>query len=91
MLNKKGEPMTQTEAILIDLKEGKLITPLDALERHGCFRLAAIIHNLRKEGYNIKTTKVSNKLSGAKYARYSLISGEKNTEKEYLTNKVYQF
>ena len=82
---------TQADAILKDQKEGKLITPLDALERHGCFRLAAVIFNLRKEGYNIKTTKVSNKLSGKKYARYSLISGEKNAEKEYLTKKVYQF
>lgn len=44
---------TQTEAILSDLEQGKRITPLDALEDYGCFRLGARIFNLRKDGYPI--------------------------------------
>lgn len=44
---------TQTESILSDLEQGKRITPLDALEDYGCFRLGARIFNLRKDGHPI--------------------------------------
>ena len=40
---------TQTEAILSDLEQGKRITPLDALEDYGCFRLGARIWELRHD------------------------------------------
>lgn len=31
------------------------ITPLEALEAFGCFRLSAIIYDLRKDGWKIRT------------------------------------
>ena len=44
---------TQKQRILNDLKGGLYITPMDALKEHGCFRLAAVVCDLRKEGHNI--------------------------------------
>ena len=38
--------MTQTDEILQALRAGERLTPLAALERFGCFRLAARIHEL---------------------------------------------
>ena len=46
---------TQKSKIKQHLESGQPITPIDALERYGCFRLAAIIHTLRHEdGMNIE-------------------------------------
>lgn len=42
--------------ILNALLNGEELTPLDALRRFGCFRLAARIFDLRKEGYVIEAT-----------------------------------
>ena len=50
---------TQNEQILDYLKSGKSITPLEALEKFGCFRLSARIFNLREDGYNIITKNIS--------------------------------
>ena len=50
--------MTQNEMILADLEKGVKITPLTALSRYGCLRLAARIQDLRDRGYNIKTEMV---------------------------------
>ena len=36
---------TQKQNILDHLKSGYGITPLDALQKFGCFRLAAVIHD----------------------------------------------
>lgn len=46
---------SQTDAVLAHLKSGATLTPLEALERYGCLRLAARIENLRQCGYRIKT------------------------------------
>ena len=48
--------MSQNAQILADLKRGRVITPLQALNSYGCFRLAARIKELRDQGHNIKTT-----------------------------------
>jgi hypothetical protein len=51
-----------------DLMYGKSITPLQALNKYGCFRLAALIHKLRKEGMVIETEYVTkNSKTFAKY------------------------
>lgn len=42
---------TQNESVLKHLRSGKKITALEALQRYGCFRLAAIIHNLKNKGF----------------------------------------
>ena len=63
--------MTQHAAVLDYLKRGNCITPLEALNMFGSFRLGAIIFVLRAEGYNIATTMVNN---GKKhFASYKLI------------------
>lgn len=45
--------MSQCDAILAALQSGEHITPLDALQRFGCSRLAARIHELNKSGHGI--------------------------------------
>ena len=66
--------MTQKQSILDHLRSGKTITPLDALNLYGSFRLSSIIHDLRQEGFNIKTE--LNK-EGKHYAIYSLEANDK--------------
>jgi len=62
---------SQSDNIKSHLIRGNEITPLDALNDYGCFRLAAVIHNLRNEGMNI-TTKII-KSNGSNFASYSLL------------------
>ena len=66
-----GEKMTQTQSILSHLKKGKTITPLLALKKFNCFRLAARINNLRDEGHSIKTT--IKKINKKRFASYKLV------------------
>ena len=63
---------TQKNMILSYLKEGKTITPLEALRMFGCLRLSAIIFILKHDlGYDISTTRV--KTAKGKYvAQYKL-------------------
>ena len=63
--------MNQKEQILYYMKRGNSITPIDALNKYGCFRLSAVIYDLKKEGYNIQTTMVNNP-NGKKFAKYTL-------------------
>ena len=46
------------------------ISPLEALEKYGCFRLAARIAELREDGLNIET--VQTKQGNKTYATYQL-------------------
>jgi hypothetical protein len=63
--------MNQNKQIAKYLKRGKKLTPIEALIKFQCFRLAARISDLRKDGMNIKTTIV--KLNNNKQvAQYSL-------------------
>ena len=62
---------SQAKRILEYLKDGNGITPMDALDLFGCFRLGARIADLKKMGYDIVTERV--KVEGGKYvARYHL-------------------
>tara|TARA_B110000503_G_scaffold131107_1_gene205258 strand:+ start:447 stop:701 length:255 start_codon:yes stop_codon:yes gene_type:complete len=57
--NGKGHPgMTQSQLILDQLKAGQIITQIDALKIAGCFRLAARVFDLRREGHDIETVPV---------------------------------
>ena len=60
---------TQKSVVRQHLLDGNSITPLEALNRFGIFRLAAVVHELRDEGLNIITEKfqVSPKKRVAKY------------------------
>ncbi len=63
---------TQRSKVKKHLESGLPITPIDALEKYGCFRLAAIIHDLRHDDdMFIEKELITNKY-GTKYAKYSL-------------------
>ena len=63
--------MSQSDAILADLERGELLTPLDALKRYGCLRLAARIADLRGRGHQIET--VPQRGGGKQWAGYRLL------------------
>lgn len=46
---------SQGEQILSHLKSGQPLTPLEALQKFGCFRLGARIWDLKREGHDIRT------------------------------------
>ena len=48
--------MSQADEILAYLKTGASLTPLEALSRFGCLRLAPRCLELREAGYRIETT-----------------------------------
>lgn len=60
--------MTQTQAIRKHLLRHNSITPLEALRKFGCMRLAARIGELREEGFSVLTARVSR--NGRRYAKY---------------------
>ena len=64
--------MTQNQKIANYLNKGKAITPIEALNKFSCFRLAARISDLRNDGMLIKTKIISTK-KGANIASYSII------------------
>lgn len=65
---------TQKVQILEHMQAGNAITPLDALRLFGCMRLGARIYDLKQDGHVINTLIVKDGASGARYARYSLVS-----------------
>ncbi len=70
--------MTQSEEILTALKSGRALTPIDALEDFGCFRLGARIWDLKKDGHNIVKER-GESFDGMKkkyFAKYRLIPKE---------------
>lgn len=65
----KNATESQCTQILTALINGKRITPLDALDWYGCFRLASRISELKKLGWNIEKETVLLS-SGKRIARY---------------------
>ncbi len=61
---------SQNEQILTYLSKGKGITPIEALNKFGCFRLAARISDLRSQGHTIWTSNVTK--DGKTFANYLL-------------------
>jgi len=70
------EKRTQYLNVKEYLEEGKKITPIDALSKFGCFRLAAIIFDLRQNGFPIKTNFKT--VNGKKFAEYELTYDKTN-------------
>ena len=67
--------MTQTQQIFEHLSRGGSITPREALQDFGCFRLASRISELRKAGHPIVVERVKGRKPNGEpmsYARYSL-------------------
>jgi hypothetical protein len=56
--------------VLNHLRDIGSLTPLEALNEYGCFRLAAHIESLRKDGHRIFTQMVDE--GGKKFAKYTL-------------------
>ena len=68
--------MTQEQMVLSHLRTGLSISPLEALDKYGCFRLASVIFNLRAAGYEIQTLDGASSRNGRTkhYAVYKLTS-----------------
>ncbi len=62
--------MSQNQVILQHLSKAS-ITPLEALTKYGCLRLAARIKDLREAGHQINRQMIY--LGDKKFAKYSLI------------------
>lgn len=63
--------MNQSQKIANYLNKGKALTPIEALNKFNCFRLAARISDLRNDGMLIRTKIVTKE--GKSYASYSII------------------
>lgn len=61
--------MAQNEMILEHLLKGWSITPLEALNSYGIFRLGARIYDLRSRGIRIETENAKGS-NGKHFARY---------------------
>lgn len=59
---------SQNKTILQMSLDGMKVTPMDALNACGCFRLSARIFDLRSKGYDIKTDMVE--VNGSRIAQY---------------------
>ena len=70
---------TQANQILKALKNGEHVTPLEALNRWGCFCLASRISDLKKRGYNIVKKMIKGE-NGKRWGEYFL--KRSNHEKE---------
>jgi len=69
---KKQTPKSKFDKLKQYLKPGIKITPIEALNMFGIYRLGARIFDLREAGWNIKTEKPSNPKD--EYAVYHVIS-----------------
>ena len=65
------EAASQKTQIKKYLNSGRTLTAIQALTKFGCFRLAARIADLRKDGVNIVTNIVTQK--GKSFASYKKI------------------
>lgn len=62
----------QASLILAYLREGKTLTPLEALDMFGCFRLGARVWDLKQAGHDIRSRMIA-LANGKRVARYLLI------------------
>ena len=65
---KKDKKISKKSKVLAHLLRGESITPLEALNLYGSFRLGAIIFDLRADGHKIGTERAK----GTGHAIYSL-------------------
>ena len=65
---------SQKDQVLDHLKSGRAITPLEALQWFGAFRLSAILYDLKKDGWDISTEMVTDPRTGKSFAKYQLIA-----------------
>ncbi len=70
---------SQNAMILNFLESGGSLTPIEALEKFQCFRLAARMNDLRKKGYVIETEILKDD-NGKSYASYSIPKNQQQGE-----------
>ena len=63
--------MSQNTRIKEWQNDGNTLTPLQALEKFGCFRLASRIHDLRQDGLDVQTNFIKHE-NGNRFAIYEL-------------------
>ena len=87
---------TQTSDILQHLKDGRKLTQKEAINEYGAYRLSAIIHSLRRQGYNIDSIPLSvptryiakdGKPRMANIVEYKLDDNWNNFKQEYMDKK----
>lgn len=68
--------LSQKQMVLAHLQRFGVIDPMTAIREYGCYRLSAVIYDLRDDGYSITTRKSEeySKITGRKvqYAQYWL-------------------
>lgn len=64
---------SQDKEILKHLKKGYSLTPIEALNKFGSFRLGARIFSLKKQGHNITTTMIEVGEKKKRIASYKLV------------------
>lgn len=74
---------SQTLQIYRAMKRGKTVTPMDALELCGCFRLSARIADLKEMGCLIE-----NREKHGHYARYKLVGFASWTDAKEVLQKL---
>lgn len=67
---------TQCQMIREHLEAGHRLSPIEALDKFGCFRLASRINELRKQGLDIRTDIVEGAENGKRWAEYWLHRGD---------------
>jgi len=78
--------MTQKSQILAHLKAGYELSPLQALDKFGCFRLASVVFELKKEGHNIATIQGESVRSGRTkhFAIYKLVKSAQDKQLTFI-------
>ena len=69
---------SQAGLVLGHLLSGAEINPLEALNKYGCYRLGAVIFNLKQEGYKIRTRIEHFKKPNGRNGHYAVYKLEEN-------------
>lgn len=62
----------QNLQVLSHLKSGKTLTPIEALNEYGIFRLSARVFELKLEGWPIRCERITDPKTKKTYGQYSL-------------------
>lgn len=83
--------LSQRADIIRHLIENESITAWEAIKEYGSTRLTAIIYELRKQGWDIKSEMVTTKNrygNSVTFARYHLVATPKKTTPEQTTEAI---
>ena len=70
-----AQSYNKTAAIKAAFERGEKLTGRDAVHRFKCYRLAAVVHKLRRSGIEVQSEIVKS-ADGERFARYWLSTGE---------------